>query len=73
MSFKERLSNAGLSRAQFARIAKLSPRTVYRWEDGPDWAYALLDLYVEVAELRQRTYVLDRLSQTLIDSDARRL
>lgn len=67
--FKERLSKAGMSAASFARKARINPRTVYRWEDGPDWAYAFVDALVELEDLRRRVHVLERLSHTLIDGE----
>ena len=70
MTFKDALAKAGMSKSSFARLVGLQPRTVFRWADAPKWAYAYLDLAWEVKELRARTAVLDRLSQTLIDSDS---
>lgn len=72
MEFKQALSRAGLSKSSFARLVGLKPRTVYRWEEPPAWVLAYLELMAEVRELRARTAILDRLSQTLIDSDFRR-
>ena len=71
MTFKDALSKAGLSKSGFARLVGLQPRTVYRWDEAPKWAFAYLDLAWEVKELRARTAILDRLSHTLINSEHR--
>ena len=67
---KDKLAKARLSKSAFARLVGLKSRTVYRWSEVPAWVLSYLDLYAEVQDLRARTAILDRLSQTLIHSDS---
>ncbi|NBU72925.1 MAG: hypothetical protein EBS53_16040 [Bacteroidetes bacterium] len=70
--FKKALADAGVSKATFARAAKLATATVYAWGDaGPAWAFEFLKMMMEVEDLRRRVHVLERLSTGLIHGDHR--
>jgi uncharacterized secreted protein with C-terminal beta-propeller domain len=71
--FKKALADSGISKASFARAAKLATATVYAWGDtAPAWAFEFLKMLMEVDDLRQRVHVLERLSTGLIHGEPRR-
>jgi len=70
--FKRALADAGVSKASFARAAKLNTATVYGWGDmAPAWAFEFLKLLIEVDDLRKRVNVLERLNVNLIHGEHR--
>ena len=70
--FKQALIDAGISKASFARAAKLNTATVYGWGDmAPAWAFEFLRMMSRIDDLTMQLSVLQRLNQELIHGEHR--
>lgn len=70
--FKRALADAGVSKASFARAAKLNTATVYGWGDmAPAWAFEFLRMMSRIDNLTMQLSVMQRLNQDLIHGEHR--
>ena len=73
VGFKGALTEAGLSKADFARATKLSTSTVYAWGNvAPAWAFEFIKVLTELKDIRVRLAVIERMNHSLILGDIRK-